>query len=258
VDRYLAIRLQLRIDTNTDLLAKVQSIVECVVEEMDIIDRKKRMQIAGEVCASLKQSVGGRNLVGAIKSRNSNCYAEWFKWSQLALDIHDKLYAALAIGSCDLVRSLMPSLLRGRRISWFNFRSLSIALDFKNKLLLDTTLQYLSTVASQPTAHGVTLQALVHGAYTAFNISAAIKDAVHRNNREYLQDLLNFHSKYLPYPDKRAHESLLSEAIRNPLFSVELRSNGLALVLDFKPVGTPAVTRQILNLVCDRGTESKI
>jgi hypothetical protein len=103
VDLYLATRLQLPLDTNPGLLAKLQSIVEWVVEEMDITDSKRRMQIAGEICASLKQSVGGHRLVDAIQGGNSDCYAEWYKWSQLALDIHDKLYAALVIGSYNLV-----------------------------------------------------------------------------------------------------------------------------------------------------------
>jgi hypothetical protein len=203
--RYLAQRLRSPKDVDQDFLKKLQTLVDWVIEELGIKEKRELQETTERVCAGLAENLGRTHLVQVLHSMRDG-YRDGYRaplqaWSAQPVDAHDKATAALAVESYPRLRKTLSELdsRANPRNVWCEFKAFNIALTRKDKALLCELLKYKKGLA---TAAG-NMHELETAQGSIFSINAAVNQAL----------VCEYHS---PGPPSRPNKSRSRAGYRLP------------------------------------------
>ncbi|KAH4181064.1 hypothetical protein HBH69_234880 [Parastagonospora nodorum] len=254
MDRYLAARLRLPLDVDQLLLEKIQSMVDWATTEADSNTKSNKDDAAENVCTGLLNVVGGFKLVYPIVHESRDERKNLTRWAEQDLGIHNKLAAALGVGSYELIKTLLPRLLeKPQEVFWLAFDPFKIAICKNDITLFQITLRILQKVAETDATRLTSIQQIQvgPGRTRLFNIADAIWDAIGTKRLGMLKALLDFSGKFCPRPSNREYNPWID-------LTVSSEQSILDTLLNFKPKGGSMVTRQTLTTVCFAGSASMI
>ncbi|KAH5007061.1 hypothetical protein HBI22_213150 [Parastagonospora nodorum] len=254
MDRYLAALLRLPLDVDQLLLDKIQSMVHWATTEVDGNTKSNKDDAAENVCTGLLNVVGGSNLVYPIIHESRDERKNLTRWTEQDLGIHDKLVAALGVGSYELIKTLLPKLLeKPREVFWLAFDPFEIAIRKNDMTLFQITLRIVRKVAETDATRLASIQQIqVELERTRlFNIPNAIDDATRTKRLGMLKALLDFSEKFCPRPSNCEYNSWIA-------LTASSEQSILDTLLNFNPKGGSMVTLQTLTTLCFAGSASMI
>ncbi|KAJ4361994.1 hypothetical protein N0V83_010935 [Neocucurbitaria cava] len=195
-------RLKRPLNANPDFLAKIHQMLGFLKEELGTESPAQFKVLTEELCKSLSISVGSFTLFVALCGRNG--------LTQLgkALDLSQKLIAAISVNARDLVRRLLP-LLSAEAIkpciACIFDDPLTVAVNQGNRKMVRTILRGLQDMGIERCSPAELDRASMHGFDVAFAIHRAIRCA----DFHVFETLVDFFSEHFPPAKKMQYNRWL-------------------------------------------------
>lgn len=261
-DRYLEARLQLPLDVDKSLLAKIQKLIDWTVHELGINDYEECASVRQKICTAIKTSSRKYDFGLDIGRSEGDAQCHWRDWARAELDNYDKILGAIAVGSYEILHELFYTI--GPKLSrpWFSVAPLTIALKDGNTALLDTIFKYLKSIPMDDPEAPTDRRRCTEASHHKFSFwtNNTVVDVMRHGNDEGFQSLLDFYEEYLPRPDRSTFDYWFRIASGAYHLSVrpEKHADYVQRLMDFAPGGKTMLARQHFSMICAGGDDDMI
>jgi hypothetical protein len=253
IDRYLVARLRNPLDTDRRILKKLGKLVRWASRKLGVISEQEIDAVTHKICEFLKASAGCE-LADAIYCKSQGCSVPWYPWCYSKMDSHDKLSAALAIGTYDVIETRLPELQKCQRPpaswSWFEFAPLRAGLDRGSAILIKQGVKLLMHMASR---RGCLSSDEISYLYKSQCLEDVVTETIRRYKHESFCDVLDLYENHLPRPQQSTFDSWFMSAVKRIDNDDISTQQFIKTLLNSKPRGGWMVTHTTLGAVAVQG-----